>query len=45
MKSYWERQEAIEELETEVKELRKKNEELEGRIYKLEENYNESKNS
>ena len=45
MKSYWERQEAIEELETEVKELRKKNEELEGRIYKLEENYNENKNS
>ena len=45
MKSYWERQEAIEELETEVKELRKKNEELEGRIYKLEKNYNENKNS
>ena len=45
MKSYWERQEAIEELETEVKELRKKNEELEDRIYKLEENYNENKNS
>ena len=45
MKPYWQRQEAIEYLETEVKELRKKNEELEGRIYKLEENYNENKNS
>ena len=45
MKSYWERQEAIEELETEVKELREKNEELEGRIYELEEKYNENKNS
>ena len=45
MKTYWERQEAIEELETEVKELREKNEELEGRIYKLEEKYNENKNS
>ena len=37
MKPYWERQEAIEELETEVVELREKNEELEGRIYELEE--------
>ena len=37
MKSYWERQEAIEELETEVVELREKNDELEGRIYELEE--------
>jgi len=36
MKSYWERQEAIEELETEVKKLREKNEELEARIYELE---------
>ena len=45
MKLYWQRQEAIEDLETEVKELRKKNEELEDRIYKLEENYNENKNS
>ena len=45
MKSYWERQEAIEELEIEVKYLRKKNEELECRIYELEEKYNENKNS
>ena len=36
MKSYWERQEAIEELDTEVVELREKNEELEARIYELE---------
>ena len=36
MKSYWERQEAIEELETEVVELREKNDELEGQIYELE---------
>ena len=36
MKSYWESQEAIEELETEVKNLREKNEELEARIYELE---------
>ena len=36
MKSYWERQEAIEDLEFEVVELREKNEELEGRIYELE---------
>ena len=36
MKSYSERQEAIEELETEVKKLREKNEELEARIYELE---------
>jgi len=36
MKSYWERQEAIEELETEVENLREKNEELEARIYELE---------
>ena len=36
MKSYWERQEAIEVLETEVKTLREKNEELEARIYELE---------
>ncbi len=40
MKSYWERQEAIEDLETEVKELREKNDELEGRIYELEEKCN-----
>ena len=36
MKSYWERQEAIEELETKVEKLREKNEELEARIYELE---------
>ena len=36
MKSYWERQEAIEALETEVEKLREKNEELEARIYELE---------
>ena len=36
MKSYSERQESIEELETEVVELREKNDELEGRIYELE---------
>ena len=36
MKPYWQRQEAIEELETEVVELCEKNEELEGRIYELE---------
>ena len=36
MKTYWERQEVIEELETEVVELREKNDELEGRIYELE---------
>ena len=36
MKSYWKRQEAIEELETEVVELREKNDELEGQIYELE---------
>ena len=36
MKSYWERQEAIEELETEVEELRVKNDEMEGQIYELE---------
>jgi len=36
MKSYWERQESIEELETEVEKLREKNEELEARIYELE---------
>ena len=36
MKSYWERQEAIEELETKVENLREKNEELEARIYELE---------
>ena len=45
MKPYWERQEAIEDLEAEVKYLRKKNEELEGRIHELEEKYNENKNS
>ena len=45
MKPYWERQEAIEELETEIVEQREKNEELESRIYKLEEKYNENKNS
>ena len=37
MKPYWQRQEAIEELETEVVELCEKNEELEGRICELEE--------
>ena len=36
MKSYWERQETIEELETEVEELRVKNDEMEGQIYELE---------
>ena len=36
MKPYWERQEAIEELETEVVELREKNDEMEGQIYELE---------
>jgi len=36
MKPYWERQEAIEEIDTEVVELREKNDELEGRIYELE---------
>ena len=36
MKSYWERQEAIEKLETEVENLREKNEESEARIYELE---------
>ena len=36
MKSYWERQEAIEELETEVEDLRVKNDEMEGQIYELE---------
>ena len=36
MKPYWERQEAIEELETEVDELRVKNDEMEGQIYELE---------
>jgi len=36
MKSYWERQESIEELEIEVEKLREKNEELEARIYELE---------
>ena len=36
MKSYWERQESIEELETEVEELRVKNDEMEGQIYELE---------
>ena len=36
MKPYWQRQEAIEDLEKEVKELREKNEELESRIYELE---------
>ena len=36
MKSYWERQEAIEELETEVVELREKNDELEDQVYTLE---------
>ena len=37
MKPYWERQEAIEEIDTEVVELREKNDELEGRICELEE--------
>ena len=36
MKSYWERQEAIGDLETEIENLREKNDELEGRIYELE---------
>ena len=36
MKTYWERQEAIGELEFEVVELREKNDELEGQIYELE---------
>ena len=36
MKTYWERQEAIEALGTEVVELFEKNDELEGRIYELE---------
>jgi chromosome segregation ATPase len=36
MKPYWERQEAIEDLEFEIEEQREKNEELEGRIYELE---------
>ena len=41
MKTYWERQEAIEDLETEVVELREKNDELEGQIYELEKKYEE----
>ena len=41
MKPYWQRQEAIEELEFEIVEQREKNEELEGRIYELEEKCNE----
>ena len=41
MKTYWERQEAIEELEFEVVELREKNDELEGQIYELEKKYEE----
>ena len=36
MKTYWQRQETIEELETEVEELRVKNDEMEGQIYELE---------
>ena len=36
MKLYWQRQEAIEALGTEVVELFEKNDELEGRIYELE---------
>ena len=36
MKPYWERQEAIEKLETEVEELRVKNDEMEGQIYEHE---------
>ena len=36
MKTYRERQKAIEELETEVVDLREKNDELEGQIYELE---------
>ena len=36
MKTYWERQEAIGNLEFEIEEQREKNEELEGRIYELE---------
>ena len=36
MKPYWQRQEAIEALGTEVVELFEKNDELEGRIYELE---------
>ena len=41
MKPYWQRQEAIEELEFEIVEQREKNEEVEGRIYELEEKCNE----
>ena len=37
MKPYWQRQEAIEEREFEIVELREKNDELEGRICELEE--------
>ena len=40
MKTYWERQEAIGDLETEIENLREKNDELEGRIYELEEKCN-----
>ena len=36
MKTYWERQEVIGDLEFKIVELREKNEELEGRIYELE---------
>ena len=36
MKTYWERQEAIENLEFEIVELREKNDEMEGQIYELE---------
>ena len=36
MKTYWERQEVIGDLEFKIEEQREKNEELEGRIYELE---------
>ena len=36
MKTYWERQEVIGDLEFKIEELREKNDELEGQIYELE---------
>jgi len=36
MKTYWQRQEVIGDLEFKIEEQREKNEELEGRIYELE---------
>ena len=36
MKPYWQRQQAIEDLEIEVEELRDKNEDLEDQVYTLE---------